>query len=131
MTTVKELRRSVYSFSGNHAARTFIWVVTISRIPYRQTKNPASHAQILANPASQRAVKSRFPSRYFAFSRIPHRTLVKSRIPRIPFQTLYMTCQLCVLTVFWMAKTLKPCVAHNRGYITIIPTSLGGLVSYL
>ena len=88
MATQKELRGSVHSFSGNHAARTFIWVVTISRIPDRQTKNPASRAQILANPSSQRAVKSRFPSRYFVFSRIPHLILVKSRIPRIPFQTL-------------------------------------------
>ena len=68
--------------------RTFIWVVTISRVPTDRPKNSGSRAQILANPASQRAVKSRIPSRYFAFSRISHRILAKSRIPRIPFQTL-------------------------------------------
>ena len=71
------------------AAITFIWVVTISRIPDRQATNPASRPKILANPASLVAVKSRIPSRYFSFSRNPHRILVKSRIPRIPFQTLF------------------------------------------
>ena len=101
MATQKELRRSGYSFSGNHAARTFIWVVTISRIPDRQTKNLASRAQILANRASQRAVKSRFPSRYFNFSRNPHCILVKSRILRIPFQTLYRLYRPCTLNTFF------------------------------
>ena len=56
MATQKELRRSVYSFSGNYAARTFIWVVTISRIPDRQSNNPASRAQILANPDSRQDI---------------------------------------------------------------------------
>ena len=53
------------------ATRKFIWVVTISRIPNKQAKNPASHAQILASPASRGAVKSRIPSRYLSFSRFP------------------------------------------------------------
>ena len=71
------------------AARTFIWVVTISQFPDRRAKkNPAPHSQILASPASQGAVKSWIPSRYLSFSRFPHRNLVKSCIPKIPFQTL-------------------------------------------
>ena len=71
------------------ATRKFFWVVTISRIPNKQAKNLASHAQILASPASRVAVKSRIPSRYLPFSRFPHCILVKSRIPRIPFQILW------------------------------------------
>ena len=55
------------------ANRKFNWVVTISRIPNKQAKNPASHTQILASPASRRAVNSRIPSRYLSFSRFPHR----------------------------------------------------------
>ena len=152
MATQKELRRSVYSFSGNHAARTFIWVVTISRIPDRQTKNPAYRAQILANPASQRAVNSRFPSRYFAFSRIPHRILVKSRIPRIPFQTLLnqtllFTTQsnpnklssmsrfacLAPLASWWLSRDLQASRASqkNGAEETVFPPSLSLLPKYL
>ena len=71
------------------ATRKFIWIVTISRNPKKQAKNPASHStQILASPASRRAVKSRIPSRCPLFSRFPNCTLVKSQIPKIPFQTL-------------------------------------------
>ena len=72
---------------GWPASATYILVVTISRIPDRKVKNPASRAQIFVNPTSRVAVKSRFPLKYFAFSRIPHRMLVKSWILKIPFQT--------------------------------------------
>ena len=41
------------------AARTYAWVVKISRIPDRQGKNLASRTQVLVNPASRVAVKSR------------------------------------------------------------------------
>ena len=100
------------------AARTFIWVVTISigsitsrcsgKEPaqtresgrnraydfpnFEQTGEKIPHPipQTLASPASLKAVKSRIPSRYLSFCRFPHRILVKSRIPRTPFQILLM-----------------------------------------
>ena len=72
------------------ATRKFIWVVTISsRIPNKQAKNSASHAQVLVSTASRGAVKSQIPSRYLSFSRFSHRILVKSQIPKIRYQTLF------------------------------------------